>query len=122
MSTQKQFIPIEKIEQVVTVLACLQRVAADAVTQLNAADLKGFQMEGWTTLCRGMEYTADQLSKLAGPADPIHQIDFEKVRLESTNLRIKKALDLVASPDASYEPSAKENKRKPEQRRRKAKE
>jgi hypothetical protein len=116
MSQPKEPIPVEKIEELVKVLAVLHEAASRSVNDFKLAEFEAVDVEGWKQLHKGLLFTQRIVKKISGPASPVQRLDVDSVLLPHHKQKSKKQARKEADVEklnAAAEAATHGKKRKP---------
>ena len=117
MSQPKEKIPVEKIQLLVKILACLHDSTEKAAADFIQANFTEADVEGWRTLHRGLSYAQRIIKKISGPASPVQKLDLDVLLLpEHKAKKAKRSAEKKADLEKMDEAEAKVKeirKRKP---------
>lgn len=117
MAQPKEKIPIEKIQLLVQILACLHDSTEKAAADFVLANFTEADVEGWRTLHRGLIYAQRIIKKISGPASPVQKLDLDVLLLpEHKSKKAKRSAEKQADLEKMDEAEAKVKeirKRKP---------
>lgn len=118
MSQPKEKIPVEKIQELVKVLACLHESAKRAAEDFAEAKFDSADVEGWRTLHRGLEYAQRIIKKISGPASAVQRLDLDVLLLpehksKKARRAAEKKADLAKLDEAEAKLKELRKKRKP---------
>jgi hypothetical protein len=68
MPEPKKSVSIEKLRDLGSMLLALGALATETQKSLEKAGVSEFELSGWPTLARGMQFVVDQLGKVTGTA------------------------------------------------------